>query len=292
MTKAGDHPPAFRHHHRGRRSRGGDWPRFNPPRPNPRPAGASDVDVAIIGAGLAGLTAARELAPSRPLGDRARGARPRRGARSGTTTSAMAMCPSAAGRSWARRRATCSSSPASCAWTVRRLRHGPVDLRRRRREADLQRSGSVRRRAARSGDRRRGRPDPRGDRPALDHGPGACAVAGARCAGSRQPDAADLLRAARSLGAVPAPRAAPPCAVIFGAEPRELSLLFTLFYTAASGDARHPGSFQRNFDTRGGAQAAAAGRRLAAAGDQAGRTAGGPGRARYAGAADQPATPA
>jgi monoamine oxidase len=42
---------------------------------------------------------------------------------------------------------------------------------------------------------------------------------------------------------------------IFGAEPRELSLLFTLFYTAASGDARHPGSFQRNFDTRGGAQA-------------------------------------
>ena len=41
---------------------------------------------------------------------------------------------------------------------------------------------------------------------------------------------------------------------IFGAEARELSLLFSLFYTAASGDARHPGSFQRNFDTRGGAQ--------------------------------------
>jgi monoamine oxidase len=41
---------------------------------------------------------------------------------------------------------------------------------------------------------------------------------------------------------------------IFGAEPRELSLLFTLFYIAASGDAHHPGSFQRNFNTRGGAQ--------------------------------------
>ena len=41
---------------------------------------------------------------------------------------------------------------------------------------------------------------------------------------------------------------------IFGAEPRELSLLFTLFYIAASGDARHPGTFQRNFNTRGGAQ--------------------------------------
>ncbi len=41
---------------------------------------------------------------------------------------------------------------------------------------------------------------------------------------------------------------------IFGAEPRELSLLFTLFYIAASGDAKHPGTFQRNFNTRGGAQ--------------------------------------
>ena len=42
---------------------------------------------------------------------------------------------------------------------------------------------------------------------------------------------------------------------IFGAEPREVSLLFALFYIAASGDAKHPGTFQRNFNTRGGAQA-------------------------------------
>jgi monoamine oxidase len=41
---------------------------------------------------------------------------------------------------------------------------------------------------------------------------------------------------------------------IFGAEPRELSLLFTLFYIASSGDAQNPGTFERNFDTRGGAQ--------------------------------------
>ena len=41
---------------------------------------------------------------------------------------------------------------------------------------------------------------------------------------------------------------------IFGAEPRELSMLFVSFYIAASGDARNPGTFQRNFDTRGGAQ--------------------------------------
>jgi monoamine oxidase len=41
---------------------------------------------------------------------------------------------------------------------------------------------------------------------------------------------------------------------IFGAEPRELSLLFTLFYVAASGDEKNPGTFERNFNTRGGAQ--------------------------------------
>jgi len=41
---------------------------------------------------------------------------------------------------------------------------------------------------------------------------------------------------------------------IFGAEPRELSLLFTLFYIAASGDERNIGTFERNFNTRDGAQ--------------------------------------
>jgi monoamine oxidase len=41
---------------------------------------------------------------------------------------------------------------------------------------------------------------------------------------------------------------------IFGAEPRELSLLFVLFYIAASGDEQHPGTFERNFNTRNGAQ--------------------------------------
>jgi monoamine oxidase len=41
---------------------------------------------------------------------------------------------------------------------------------------------------------------------------------------------------------------------IFGAEPRELSLLYVLFYIAASGDERNPGTFERNFNTRGGAQ--------------------------------------
>src|SRR5215210_976660 len=41
---------------------------------------------------------------------------------------------------------------------------------------------------------------------------------------------------------------------IFGAEPRDLSLLYTLFYIAASGDEDHTGTFERNFNTKGGAQ--------------------------------------
>src|SRR5262249_27406670 len=41
---------------------------------------------------------------------------------------------------------------------------------------------------------------------------------------------------------------------VFGAEPRELSLLFVLFYIAASGNESTPGTFERNFDTADGAQ--------------------------------------
>jgi monoamine oxidase len=41
---------------------------------------------------------------------------------------------------------------------------------------------------------------------------------------------------------------------IFGAEARDISLLFTLFYIAASGNEQNPGTFERNFNTAGGAQ--------------------------------------
>jgi monoamine oxidase len=41
---------------------------------------------------------------------------------------------------------------------------------------------------------------------------------------------------------------------IFGAEARELSLLYTLFYIAASGNEQNAGTFERNFNTTGGAQ--------------------------------------
>jgi monoamine oxidase len=41
---------------------------------------------------------------------------------------------------------------------------------------------------------------------------------------------------------------------IFGAEPREIPLLFALYYIAASGNPSNPGTFQRNSATEGGAQ--------------------------------------
>jgi monoamine oxidase len=41
---------------------------------------------------------------------------------------------------------------------------------------------------------------------------------------------------------------------IFGCEPGELSLLYTAYYLAASGNERNQGTFERNFNTAGGAQ--------------------------------------
>jgi monoamine oxidase len=44
------------------------------------------------------------------------------------------------------------------------------------------------------------------------------------------------------------------CEPIFGAEPREVSLLYVLFYIASSGNEQNVGTFERNFNTTGGAQ--------------------------------------
>jgi monoamine oxidase len=44
------------------------------------------------------------------------------------------------------------------------------------------------------------------------------------------------------------------CEPIFGSESRELSLLYVLFYIASSGNETNPGTFERNFNTRQGAQ--------------------------------------
>jgi monoamine oxidase len=44
------------------------------------------------------------------------------------------------------------------------------------------------------------------------------------------------------------------CEPIFGAEAREISLLYVLFYIASSGNEQNVGTFERNFNTTGGAQ--------------------------------------
>jgi monoamine oxidase len=41
---------------------------------------------------------------------------------------------------------------------------------------------------------------------------------------------------------------------IFGSEPSDISLLYVLFYIAASGNESNPGTFERNFNTPGGGQ--------------------------------------
>jgi monoamine oxidase len=60
----------------------------------------------------------------------------------------------------------------------------------------------------------------------------------------------------KSMSANPKFRALVPVATrpIFGTEPRELSLLFVLFYIASSGNEKNPGTFERNFNTRQGGQ--------------------------------------
>ena len=70
--------------------------------------------------------------------------------------------------------------------------------------------------------------------------------------GVGRPDAGDV---GRRHSATPRSALVPVATrPIFGAEPRELSLLFTLFYIAASGNETNPGTFERNFNTRDGAQ--------------------------------------
>jgi monoamine oxidase len=44
------------------------------------------------------------------------------------------------------------------------------------------------------------------------------------------------------------------CEPIFGAEAREISLLYTLFYIASSGNEQNTGTFENNFNTQHGAQ--------------------------------------
>ena len=88
----------------------------------------------------------------------------------------------------------------------------------------------------------------------VDHGAGRRAVGRGERRGVGRADAAS----STSSRTRPSPefKALVPIATrpIFGAEPRELSLLFVLFYIASSGNEENPGTFERNFNTRNGAQ--------------------------------------
>jgi monoamine oxidase len=77
-----------------------------------------------------------------------------------------------------------------------------------------------------------------------------------QAANAREYDGQTLETWIRDNSATPRFRNLVPMATrpIFGTEPRDLSLLFVLFYIAASGDETHPGTFERNFNTRDGAQ--------------------------------------
>ena len=99
-------PPPARGGRRGRRRAPLAAPRRRRARPRARrqPPAAARRTSSSSAAGFAGLTAAREIVQGRQVGDRARGARPRRRPRASTTSSATARSPSAARRSRARPR--------------------------------------------------------------------------------------------------------------------------------------------------------------------------------------------
>ncbi len=135
------------------------------------------------------------------------------------------------------------------------VRAGRQRLRGRREAHDVRRRRPHRPGAAR----------PRGPaRPAADGvgarldgaaGPGRRAVEGGARGRVGQPVARVVDSApTRRTAAASATQSTAAIRAIFAAEPREISLLFALFFIAASGDERNPGTFERNFSTRNGAQ--------------------------------------
>ena len=242
--------------------------------PAPRPAGAGaragpgagrhapaaavtarSADVAIVGAGFAGLTAARELERRRPLGGRARGARPRR--RPG------AQRRLGGGEITERGATFAGPTQDHILALAKKMRVGTFNTYNtgdnlyiaNGQRAHVQRHGPDRLGAARPGDPRRTSPR---SSPQLDQ----MSTAGARrrpVGGGRAPPTGTRRRSRvhrRRTAVTPQFRKLVPVATrpIFGAEPRELSLLFVLFYIASSGNEENAGTFERNFNTRDGAQ--------------------------------------
>ena len=220
-------------------------------------AAGATVDVVVVGAGFAGLTAARRARPGRPLGGRARGARPRRRAGRQHELGGGEITERGGTFIGPTQDHIIALAKAMGVGHVPDLRHGRQRLHRRRASAlDLQRHRADRDGAARPA-------DPRPTSPWSSPSSTRCRPRSRSTRRGRPPNAAEwdaqtlehagstsnsvtpqFQRARRRLATRP----------IFGAEPRELSLLFVLFYIAASGNEQNPGTFERNFNTRGGAQ--------------------------------------
>ena len=208
---------------------------------------AADVDLVVVGAGLAGLAAARHAVARGRVGRRARGARPRRRPHAERATSATARSSRSAGSGSGRRSTGCSSSRASSA--SRRSRRTP---RASRRSSGAARSSATagliprinpailldyeqaRRRLDRLARTRRRRD----------------AVARAGRARARRADVPHVAAAQRRAPRARASFSSSICEAVWAAEPADVSLLHVLFYI------RSAGSLETLIGTEGGAQEA------------------------------------
>ena len=216
-------------------------------------------------AGFAGLTAARQLVRAGQVGRACSRPATASAAACGTTTSAAARSPSAAAPSSGPPRTACSPWPSELGVeTFPTYDEGTTSTSRRRPAARPSRHGADGHRAARPDDP----PRPGQVVGSLDQM--ATAGAGRRALARREARPTRTRRrwtpGSGTTQHETASGAWPPtaCRPIFGAEPRELSLLFMLFYIASSGNEHNPGHLRAQLQHRGRRADVPLRRRLAA----------------------------
>ena len=242
----GAHPARLlaRGRDRGRRRARRAAPVADAARAPPQAARGGSADVVVVGAGFAGLTAARELAQRRPLGRRARGAQPRRRPR--------AQQARLGGGEHSERGGTFvgpDPGPHPRARQGDGRRHVPRPTTHGDNvyfaDGDAHRRTATPARPAPRRPTRRSCPDlaDRGHpaRRDVEGRAGGRAVGGAERGRLGLADAPAVDRREQREPALPARSCPLATRPIFGAEPRELSLLFTLFYIASSGNEQNLG---------------------------------------------------